>query len=132
MSEDPVIATVLSDVINECQSTTIHNIQISVKTRGFILRIGCAEFAFETKTDMLDALGAYLNDPIDAEKAYYWRMSELRGEDDCEATCEAEPQTQAQAQAREVRCTGGAIAHSESRARSTPHAGLPLGYPDQG
>lgn len=38
--------------------------------RGFIVKVGCKQFAFETKDSMIARITQYLSDPQATEKAY--------------------------------------------------------------
>lgn len=54
----------ISNVITECRPRNdCLDIRIRLANRGYILQIGCAEIVFESVVDLLDCLGAYLENP---------------------------------------------------------------------
>ena len=45
-------------------------ITITEVENGFLVRVGCKEFVFQSKKDLFDAIENYIDAPEDAEKKY--------------------------------------------------------------
>ena len=77
----PEISGVLEDIINAYRAKA-HEIHISTVCNGFRVQVGCKHFVFEDQMHMLEAISAYLNDPVDATKAFEERRAEVVGVDE--------------------------------------------------
>jgi hypothetical protein len=80
--DKPNLRKTLCDIIDQCQPLGYRgSIHIKPLTRGYEVSIGCASFAFEKLGDMIEALNLFLDDQVDAEKAFNTHMAELLGVD---------------------------------------------------
>jgi len=52
------------------QKPKIREMSIKQLDLGYVVRVGCQEFAIETSEKLLVALGAYMKDPQGTEKAW--------------------------------------------------------------
>jgi hypothetical protein len=53
------------------QKPKIREMSIKQLDLGYVVRVGCQEFAIETSEKLLVGLGTYLNDPQATEKAWF-------------------------------------------------------------
>lgn len=59
------------NIMEENTQQRINEISISEVDRGYIVRVGCKTFAISSKTELMDLLIEYINNPKETEKKYY-------------------------------------------------------------
>ena len=63
------------DIPNPKQENKIREINISQLSRGFVVRVGCQNFAFSTKEELIGKLAEYINEPNKSEEK--WNRGDL-------------------------------------------------------
>ena len=53
----------------------MRHVKINQLSRGYVVAVGCQEFAISTKEELVEKLTEYINDPGDTERK--WERGEL-------------------------------------------------------
>ena len=68
---DSLIDPPLSAALSEYREDKIRQINIEELNRGYIVRVGCHNFAISTKDELTRLLVKYINEPIKTEELWF-------------------------------------------------------------